>query len=464
VPAVVASAGRLLSIVAIAAGASACSRIDNQIPAGPPQAALGSISQVAPTRTHASQKIQHVVIIIQENRSFNNLFYGYPGATTATYGYNSYGNKITLKPIGLETTWDLDHSAKSFFAACNGQGSIPGTNCQMNGFNNEDVQCGGSSYPPCPIQHPQYAYVPHSESKPYFTMAQQYVLADQMYASNLDGSSFVSHQYIIAAQALSSVNYPTTLLWGCPGGPSETIEEIGPQRHIPSGEEVVCWDPTTLGDELDNAGISWGYYAWTYEGYPFIWSAYQAINHIYNGPDWSKDIVTPPSQILTDISNGQLRSVSWVTPTGANSDHAGWGSKTGPSWVASVVNAIGKSKYWKSTAIFIFWDDYGGWYDPEPPAYVDYDGLGIRIPMLIISPYAKQGYVTHVNYEHGSILKFTEDIFGLGRLSASDTRATSPTDAFDFTQPPRKFKAIPAAHDEQYFLHQAVDDRPPDSQ
>jgi phospholipase C len=84
--------------------------------------------------------------------------------------------------------------------------------------------------------------------------------------------------------------------------------------------------------------------------------------------------------------------------------------------------------------------------------------------MLIISPYAKQGYVTHVNYEHGSILKLTEDVFGLGRLSASDTRATSPTDAFDFTQPPRKFKLIPADYSEQYFLHQPADHRAPDSQ
>ncbi len=119
------------------------------------------------------------------------------------------------------------------------------------------------------------------------------------------------------------------------------------------------------------------------------------------------------------------------------------GSKTGPSWVTSVVNAIGQSQYWNSTAIFVFWDDYGGWYDPQPPAYVDYDGLGMRLPMIIISPYAKKGYVSHTQYEHGSILKFVEDQFGLGRLAASDTRANSPADAFDFNKPPRKFKVDP---------------------
>jgi phospholipase C len=174
---------------------------------------------------------------------------------------------------------------------------------------------------------------------------------------------------------------------------------------------------------------------------------------------------TPPSEFLTDVRKEKLRTVSWVTPTCPNSDHAGCYSDTGPSWVASVVNAVGQSKYWNSTAIFIFWDDYGGWYDSEPPAYVDYDGLGFRLPMLLISPYAKKGYVSHVHYEHGSILKFVEDQFGLGRLADSDRRANSPEqDCFDFNQPPRKFKKIPAPYDEQFFLHQPPDHRIPDAE
>ena len=133
--------------------------------------------------------------------------------------------------------------------------------------------------------------------------------------------------------------------------------------------------------------------------------------------------------------------------------------------MASLVNAIGQSKYWNNTAIFIFWDDYGGWYDPEPPAYVDYDGLGIRVPMVIVSAYAKKGYVSHVHYEHGSILKFVEDQFGLGRLSASDTRATSPAkDCFNFNLAPRKFQAIPTVLGKNYFMHQPLDLRPTDTQ
>ena len=141
------------------------------------------------------------MIIVQENRSFNDLFYGFPGAHTVGYGYDTFGRKVALKPIGLETTWDLDHSSYSFFTDCNGTGSFPGTGCRMNGFNKEYVGCGHKSYPPCPFDHPAYAYVPHDETKPYFEMARRYVLADRMFASNFDASSFISHQYIIAGQA-----------------------------------------------------------------------------------------------------------------------------------------------------------------------------------------------------------------------------------------------------------------------
>lgn len=426
----------------------------------------GGTAALTPSRppTPAPAKIEHVVIIVQENRSFNNLFMGYPGAHTVDRGFDSDGRSIKLEPIGLETSWDLDHSSYSFFSACNGTGSFPGTDCRMNGFNKEYVGCGHQRYPPCPIEHPQYAYVPHRETEPYFRIAGQYVLADRMFASNFDASSFISHQYIIAGQASSAVNYPMSA-WGCEGGPGDTIGTVTQQRTLYGSYIRTCFENRTLGDELDRAGLSWAFYAAYYSsGYINIWSAYQAIKHIYYGPDWRKDVL-PNTGFFDDVEHNKLRAVSWVTPSCANSDHAGCGSKTGPSWVASLINAVGKSKYWNSTAIFVFWDDYGGWYDDVAPKLVDYDGLGMRIPLLVISPYAKRGFVSHVHYEHGSILKFVEDLWNLPRLAASDTRANSLVpDCFDFSQPPRRFVPIAAPLGESYFRHQPPDLRIPDAE
>ena len=417
---------------------------------------------------HASgiSKIQHVVIIIQENRSFDNLFQGFPGADTQSYGYLSNGNKVNLGRIRFETTWDLDHSSTSFFEACNGKGSYPGTKCQMNGFDKEYVQCGQPSYPPCPIKHPQYAYVPAIETKPYFAMAAQYVLADRMFSSDFDASSFVAHQYLIAAQSSAAVNYPDSLAWGCYGGSTDTIPTVTLQRRIDYAHRIrVCFDNQTLGDELDGAGLSWRSYTSPIQGTGHLWNAYSAINHIYYGPDWKKDVISPQTVFFNDVTSGNLPAVSWVTPTCVNSDHASCNSNTGPAWVASLVNAIGESQYWNSTAIFVTWDDYGGWYDHVPPKMLDYDGLGFRVPMLVISPYAKAGYVSHVHYELSSILRFVEDRFGLGTLAASDARAVSPAgDCFNFNQIPRKFKVIPSTLGKHYFIVQPPDLRPPDNQ
>jgi phospholipase C len=442
-----------------------------------------SVHAMAPAPGRGIDKIQHVVIIIQENRSFNNLFYGFPGAKTVSYGYDSKNEKIALKPVGLSTSWDLAHNAQGFVAACNGTGSIPGTDCRMNGFDQEYWGCNQPSAAKCPIKYPPYSYVPHGETAPYFSMAKQYVLGDEMYASNFDTSSFVSHQFIVAAQADATINYPTAN-WGCPGGTvkGDYIWTTNSQRSMGVKKIAPCFDYTTLADELDAAKLTWAYYAGRvstehlgkecggsgmgpdYAEKNGIWSAFQAVKHICYGPDWNENVFAPQTPAFFDnLQSGDFRSVTWVVPTCANSDHPGCNSDTGPSWVASVVNAIGESKFWKSTAIFVFWDDYGGFYDPEAPAFVDYDGLGGRIPLMVISPYAKKGYVSHTHYEHGSILKFIENRFGLAPLSASDKRAADPVDCFNFSQVPRKFVPIKAKYDLDYFLHQPLDLRPPDT-
>jgi len=230
---------------------------------------------------------------------------------------------------------------------------------------------------------------------------------------------------------------------------------------------VPCFDYQTLGDELDAANLSWRFYTSRYgspsSGSGGTWSSYQAIRHIYYGRDWIEDVITPQSRFLTDIPAGKLANFTWITPQCYDSDHVNCGGGYGPSWVAALVDQIGKSKFWKTTAIFVQWDDWGGVYDHVPPPYEDYDGLGFRVPLLVISPYAKQNYVSHVQYETAGVLRFAEDLFGLGQLSAADARAASPAgDCFDFSQNPRAFVPIKAPKGREFFLNHPPDYRPPD--
>lgn len=402
-----------------------------------------------------SSKIEHVVYIVQENRSFNDLFMGYPGAKTVTSGKNSMGKTIELQPVSLKTVYEIDHSARGMFAACRGTGKLPGTHCRMDGFNLED-EYGG---PP----EGQYVYVPRSETKPYWDMAREFVLADHMHASQLD-ESFVAHQYIIAAQAHSSVDVPDGA-WGCEGGASDVVQTITHKRTY-GADQQPCFNYQTLGDELDAAGLSWRFYTSSYTR-PLggFWSGYQAVKHIFDGPDWKKDVIVPQKRFLTDIKTGRLARFTWITPLCPDSDHLDCGGGLGPSWVTSLVNAVGESKFWDTTAVFVQWDDWGGTYDPVPPPYEDYDSLGFRVPLIVISAYAKKNYVSHVQYETASVLRFAEDLFGLAHLSAADGRATSPAaDCFDFSQKPRTFVPIKAPKGPDFFLRQANDGEIPDEQ
>ncbi len=389
--------------------------------------------------------IKHVVFIVQENRSFNNLFMNYPGATTQTYGFDSNGNKIQLQPENLSTTWDIDHFSHAFFVSCNGRGKIPGKHCRMNGWNLEVTGIGAPKNAP-------YSYVPETQVDPYWKMAKQYVLADKMFASNLDGS-FISHQYVVAAFASRAVDAPFGP-WGCEGQAGDNITTLTPSRQY--GAAIpACFKNPTIASEADTAGLSWRFYTGSIYGDGGLWSAYQADKPIYDGPDWSKDVINPPSGFLTDIKgkHGTLASITWITPTYENSDHPGLSADGGPAWVSSVVNAVGESPFWKSTAIFIVWDDWGGLFDSVGPPYVDYDGLGMRVPLIVISPYAKKGYVTEVPYETSSVLRFIENNFGLPPLAKSDARANDPaTDAFDYSQTPRKFAKFAGGKPDAFWI------------
>jgi phospholipase C len=318
---------------------------------------------------------------------------------------------------------------------------------------------------------------------PYQTMAQTYVLADNMFPTEW-GGSFTGHLMLIAGTdnisqtpSQAEVDFPDAAPDDCdsPAGTKSSFLNAKRVEHFYKGP-FPCFDQfNTIAQLLDGASppVSWKIYA-TKVLNAGLWEPFEAIKSVRYGQDWNTDIIAPQTQVLTDAGDGQLASVSWVTPSKQDSDHPGNGDG-GPSWVASVVNAIGESSYWDSTAIIVLWDDWGGWYDNASPPQLDYRGLGFRVPCLIISPYAREtsssqpGYVSHTQYEYASTLRFIEEVFGLGNIGPAsegytDVRANSLDDSFDFTQQPRAFTAIPSKYSKAHFLHERPSNEPVDTQ
>lgn len=410
-------------------------------------------------RHDQSSPIQHVIIVVQENRTVDNLFQGLPGANTQSWGLNSQNQQVALQPVPLTAPYDLSHAHTAFTAEY-----ARGT---MNGFTK--IYCGGK----CPTQ-PEYAYVPQSETKPYFALAEQFAFGDELFQTN-QGPSFPAHQYIVSGTSSisdgSTINAIANPLpnngiqknGGCDSPAGATVQTINMRTGASGGSVFPCFNRSSLITEMDSAGISWRYYqAGPAEG---IWKAVDALEPIWaNQTEYSTHVIYPSSQFLTDVQNGTLEQVTWVTPTNAASDHARETNGTGPSWVASIVNTVAASPFWDSTAILVVWDDWGGWYDHVKPTVRNPYELGFRVPLLVISPYVKSaGYVSHINYEFGSLLKFTEEQFGLPSLGTTDAAANDLSDFFNFAQAPRKFKRIRAPYDAHYFVsHKASPDIPDD--
>jgi phospholipase C len=385
--------------------------------------------------TTTNPKIAHIVIVIQTNRSFDNLFATFPGANGTTTGY-AFGQQVQLKKSNLYNAKLYQNSHAAFV--------VDYDNGLMDGFSAVYVD-----RKPCPTC--AYQYVDPTQIQPYWVMAQRNVLADNMFPTETSGD-FSSHQDLIRGSSAidandSVVDFPTHGPWGCDAQKGTTTPLLKSNGQYVQKGPAPCFSYNTLRDLLDAKQLSWKYYA------PYLygdglagsyWDPFDAISAVRYGSEWSTNISSPETNILKDVANGSLPSVAWVSPNDQNSDHAGFGAKdTGPQWVASIVNAIGVSKYWNSTAIVVVWEDWGGWYDHVPPPQLDYAGLGIRVPMIVVSPYAKAGYVSHTQDEFGSIIRFVEDTWSLGRLGTTDTRAASIADAFDFTQKPRKFQQVP---------------------
>lgn len=434
-----------------------------------------------PPRGH----IQHVVVIVQENRSFDNFFAGFPGADAPTFGCaagDANARRSNARPALREASSGCpsgDRVVPLRQISFNDPNLRHTWSSSMTDWDNGRMD-GFYSYG---LRQPDeaYAYVDRTLIAPYWTIAQQWVLADAMFPTEF-GGSFTAHLTLVAGTddikqhpSRAEVDFPDGKYDDCDSPPGTTSSFLTSDRIVhPSKGPFPCFDQfNTIAQVLDGAGVSWKYYAVARKD-AGMWSPFEAIDYVRHGPDWKKNIIAPQTKVLTDAGDGRLAAVNWVMPSKADSDHPEAHSDRGPSWVASVVNAVGESSYWPNTAIIVLWDDWGGWYDDAPPPQLDYRGLGIRVPCLIISPYAKKGggsggFVTHTQYEYGSILKFIEETFNLPYIGSmadgyTDRRANSLSDSFDFTQSPRPFVPITAKYPRSRFVNEPPSDEPVDTE
>ena len=238
------------------------------------------------------------MFIVQENRSFNTLFNKFPGALTQDYGYDTKGNKITLHSQNLAVPWDIDHSANGFFAAYD--------NGKMDGWNNEFACCSGVP------QNFAYAVRCAQPNQTLLGLGIAVRAGRSTCSSRTSTAASTAHQICHrGVRQPCQLNYPYNY-WGCPGGNGDMVQTLNPDRSY--GPNIVaCFDNQTIADEMDSAHLSWRFYTSSIYGDGNLWNAYQAISHIYNGPDWSKYVINPQSQFLSDVGAGTLADITLVT-------------------------------------------------------------------------------------------------------------------------------------------------------
>lgn len=371
--------------------------------------ALGCSAQTIP--------IKHVVIIIKENRSFDTMFGKFPGANGATYGMAG-SKRIPLRHAKLKQQDPLHGWAASLNAIDGGK---------MDGFYRTLPHYGA------------YVQFQQSDIPNYWKYAQTFALADNFFSS-MYGGSFPNHLYFASADSHGITDNPigekhTPAHWGCDSTPGAKAPRRDPKTHKVTFI-FPCVDIPALSDELNMAGLSWRYYSATSTQYGYTWSVLDAISHIRNGNQWDTNVL-PVTNFENDVQT-QLADVTWITPVGTFSDHPepDLSICMGEGWTVQVINAIMESPFWKSTAIFLTWDDFGGFYDHIPPPKVDYFGLGLRVPLIAISPYVKAGTIPHGVYEFSSMLSFAEKVFNLSPMTKRDQNANDMMDMFDFNQQP----------------------------
>ena len=419
---------------------------------GPAEAGGDDNDPVVKEKKKSRFPIKHIVYIIKENRTFDNYFARYPGADGADLGRTSTGREVLLQEATDVLMPDLGHSFADGVEAING-GKMDRFDLVQNG----ESLTGYSSF--------KRRGIPN-----YWAYADEFVLGDRMFSS-MYGPTFPEHLYTVAAYGGDAVDNknPTGGEGGYCDDPAEQVtaferglnnqektEIMAAQRTAHDvGEDFnfdnivkywtkirACFDFEVIMDQFEEHGISWRYYAsdgsWM--------NALLAIEHIFEDPDlWGPKVRDPAilrngdtgDRFIEDLEKGTLPKATWIVPPPGTNEHPGGPSVcVGENWTVRHVNAIMNSKFWKSTAIFITWDDSGGFYDHVPPPQYDHMGLGPRVPLLVISPWVKQGYIDHTTYEFSSVLKFIETAYDLDCLKARDCNANNMLGMFDFEQTP----------------------------
>jgi phospholipase C len=316
----------------------------------------------------AANPIQHVVVIIQENHAFDNYFGTFPGAN------GIQNDPRTVHPFHITgPVVDLCHSTACAHAAYD--------NGKMDGF----LKAEGSNE--------TFGYYDQSDIPYYWGLAQNYTLFDDYFTSAM-GPSLPNHLYLVAGQD---------------AGVADSVSK-----------QLSHLNVSSIANELEAANYSWSYYS------PYVVGNENALGLLSSIAQDSAMLakIKQTDQFLVDLQDGKMPDVSYITANDGQNEHPPYSVTAGEQWVESIISAIQASPYWGSTAILLTWDDYGGWYDHVAPPQVDKYGDGFRVPLLMISPFAKQGYVDHTLSDHTSIMKFIERVFGLPSVTQRDAAAS----------------------------------------
>ncbi|MEA2522261.1 MAG: hypothetical protein QOI81_1907 [Actinomycetota bacterium] len=356
---------------------------------------------------------------MQENRSFDHLFGSFPGANGATFGWD-HGVRRPLTPATDQAALDLPHSFSDALTSYDGG--------KMDGFNQD---AASNRY--------SYTQMSKQDEPNYWFWAQNNVLSDDFFSAEM-GPSYANHFYAIAGQSAGVHDNPIrlpglhSLTWGCDAPLEEKVRVV--DGHGNASWQHPCFDVPTIGDGLTKGGVDWAYYAADSDQPGYLWSQYSSIRHIFRSPQWDRH-VHPVDNVVRDINTAGLPAVTYIMPRMELSDHPDFNFCYGENWATKVINAIMTSPDWNDTAIFLTWDEWGGFYDHVKPPQLDSFGVGFRVPLLVLSPYAKQGFVDHHQGEFDSIVKFIEENWGLPSMTERDRTASDLSYDFNFHQQPR---------------------------